>query len=135
MLEREKNYQNSKRCNNFFLNPLLSLEDPPILKFAGITLSYSFYPQSQASRYHQPTEELVQIAPAQRISTWEMFPLNPRIFKPYRLMQKINSWKISQNFIELMRCYNFCKIQFTPLSLLFFRRQDSFGESLGNFPC
>lgn len=47
MLEREKNYQNSKRCNNFFLNPLLSLEDPPILKFAGITLSYSFYPQSQ----------------------------------------------------------------------------------------
>lgn len=31
----------------FFLNPLLSLEDPPFLKFAGITLSYSFYPQSQ----------------------------------------------------------------------------------------
>lgn len=43
----KKNIQKFKEMQEFFLNPLLSLEDPTILKFASITLSHIFYPQSQ----------------------------------------------------------------------------------------
>lgn len=45
---KKKSLKNSKgSMQEFFLNPLLSLEDPTILKFASITLSHIFYPQSQ----------------------------------------------------------------------------------------
>lgn len=45
--KEKKNIQKFKGMQEFFLNPLLSLEDPTILKFASITLSHIFYPQSQ----------------------------------------------------------------------------------------
>lgn len=45
--KEKKNIKKFKGMQEFFLNPLLSLEDPTILKFASITLSHSFYPQSQ----------------------------------------------------------------------------------------
>lgn len=44
---KEKNPWKFKGMQKNFLNPLLSLEDPTILKFASITLSHIFYPQSQ----------------------------------------------------------------------------------------
>lgn len=47
ILKGKKNLKKFKGMQEFFLNPLLSLEDPTILKFASITLSHIFYPQSQ----------------------------------------------------------------------------------------
>lgn len=45
--KEKKNLKKFKGMQEFFWNPLLSLEDPTIPKFASITLSHIFYPQSQ----------------------------------------------------------------------------------------